>query len=238
MEAGPDGQSRVVVRAISTSYEGTLGEIALADPIAWVPSDRSVALTQSNADRLCGGFEVEGHWFCDAAAQPLALKHGHETIANIALIDPVSSDGYYRARQDFRQIAPVLLRHDGAQSFLEQRGKKQAGKAYRGALRLDWAEGQLIYRPSPNGPVIHALFTLPLDPRFGDDRMFGSDMLAALCGVACDLQSDLKGWLVSTPEEDNCAILIDHEIGNDRASIVMPLVKTIQGHTAQTNMAV
>lgn len=237
METGPNGQSRVMVRAISKSYEGTLGEIALADPIAWVPSDRSVALTQPGADRLCGGFEVEGHWICDAASQPLTLSHGHETMANIALLDPLSSDGYYRARQDFRQIAPVLLLRDAAQSFLEQRSKKQAGKAYRGGLRLDWTDNHLIYRPNPNWPVSHALFTLPIDPRFGDDRMFSSDMLAALCAVACDLQSDLKGWLISTPEEDNCAIFIDHEIGHDRASIVMPLVKTMQGHATQTNIA-
>lgn len=237
MEAGPDRQSRVVVRAISTAYEGTLGEIALADPIAWVPSDRRIALTQPETDRLCAGFEVEGHWVCVAASQPLKLSHGHETMASIALLDPLSSEDYYRTRQDFRQVAPVLLHHDASRSFLEQRGKRQAGRAYRGALRLDWADDQLIYRPNPDWPVSHALFTLPLDPCFSDDRMFGSDMLAALCAVACDLQSDLTGWLVSTPEEDNCALLIDHEIGHDRASIIMPLVKTMQGHTAQTNVA-
>lgn len=235
METGPDRQSGVVVRAISKAYEGALGEIALSDPIAWVPSDRSVALTQPDADRLCGGFEVEGHWVCDAASQPLTLSHGHETVVGITLFDPLSHEGYYRTRQDFRQVAPVLLLYDAAQSFLERRGKKQTGKAYRDALRLDWADNQLIYRPDHNWPVSHALFSLPVDPCFGDDRMFSSDMLAALCAVACDLQSDLKGWLVSTPEEDNCAILIDHEIGHGRASIVMPLVKTAQGHTTQTN---
>lgn len=67
--------------------------------------------------------------------------------------------------------------------------------------------------------------------------MFDSDMLASLCTAACDLKSNLKGWLVSTPEEDNCAILIDQEVGEDRATMVMPLVTTIQRHTTQTNIA-
>jgi hypothetical protein len=236
-ETAASGQSCVIVRALSNGYEGAMGEVVLTDPIAWVPSDRTVALLQSQADRLCGGFEVEGHWVCDAASEPLALSHSHETVANIELVDPLATEGYYRTRNDFQKIAPIMLLHDAAQSFLEQRNKKQPDKAYRGALRLDWIDDQLIYRPNPNWPVSHSLFTLPLDPRFGDDRMFSSDMLAALCTVACDLQTDLEGWLVSTPEEDSCAILIDQEVGDDHAYIVMPLVKTIQGHTTQTNVA-
>lgn len=238
-ETGPDGKARVIIRAVSTSYEGALGEIALADPIAWIPHDRTVALAQFGVDRFCGGFELEGHWVCDAASQPLTLSHSNETVSSISLLDPFSGNGYYRARQDFQQITPILLLHDTARSFLEQRAKKQpVAKAYHGALRLGWEDGQLTYKPSPNWPVNHALFTLPIDPSFGEDRMFDSDMLAALCTAACDLQSDLNGWLVSTPEEDNCAILIDHQIGNDRALFIMPLVKTMQGHTTQTNIAV
>lgn len=236
-ETGTDGKSHVVVRAISSHYEGALGEVALADPVAWVPSDRSVALGQADADRLCDGFELEGHWLCDASSGPLILAHSGKAAPSVALLDALPDHAYYRARQDFQRIVPIMLSRDAAESFLKQRNRQSAGKAYRGALRLDWEDGHLSYRPNPNGPVRHVLFSLPTDPSFGDDRMFDSDLLAALCTAACDLRSDLKGWLVSTPEEDNCAILIDHVMDRDRASIVAPLVKTMQGHTTQTNIA-
>ncbi len=236
-DTGADGKPCVVVRAISTRYEGALGEVALANPVAWVPSNRSVALGQADAERLCNGFELEGHWLCDAASRPLILTHSGEAAPSVWLLDAFPDHAYYRARQDFRRIAPIMLSRDAAESFLKQRNSQSAGKAYRGVLRLDWEGGQLFYRPSSHGPVRHALFSLPADPSFGDDRMFDSDLLAALCTAACDLRADLKGWLVSTPEEDNCAILIDHEVDKDRAFIVMPLVKTMQGHAAQTNSA-
>lgn len=235
-EIGLDGKAHSAVRALSTRYEGALGEVALAEPVAWVPADRAIVFTQSNAEHFCHGFELDGHWLCDASAQPLKLTHGGMETPSVTLRDDVPAQTYYRIRQDFRQTAPILLLHDGAAGFLKERSKKRStSKAYQGALRLSWDEGQLVYCPTLG--VRHPLFTLPVDPSFGDDRMFDSDMLASLCTAACDLKSNLKGWLVSTPEEDNCAILIDQEVGEDRATMVMPLVTTIQRHTTQTNIA-
>lgn len=236
VEAGENGKPCVAVRAISTRYEGTLGEVALADPITWVPTDRSLALAQPDVLRFCDGFEGEGDWHYDAASQPLVLTHDGDAFPSVALRDAIPDHTYYRTRQDFQRIAPIILSCAAAKGFLEDR-EQASGKAYRGALRLKWESGCLTYQPVPDWPVKHDLFSLRDDPLFGDDRMFDADMLADLCKAASDLKSDLHGWLVSTPQEDNCAILLDQEIDNDCVSIVMPLVKTTQRHTTQTNIA-
>ncbi|MCJ2189022.1 hypothetical protein [Novosphingobium beihaiensis] len=238
-ETGPDGAVSTVVRVISTAYEGTLGEVALSVPIEWVPEEGTVAFTQANAESFCRGFEIEGRWLCDVSSTPLTLNHSDNPASQVTLIDGIPEATFYRARRDFLQVAPLKLLHDAAKGFLEERGRKQSIEgAYRGALPLTWDNGHLEYRPSPNWPSKHELFELQSDPALGDDRMFSAEMVASVCQTAVDLKSDIVGWLVSTPEEDTCAIMFDYGMGKDRASVVMPLVKTRQCHTTQTNCAV
>ena len=236
-ETALDGTVSTVVRAISTAYEGTLGEVVLAAPIEWVPEEGTGAFTQANADSFCQGFEIEGRWLCNVSSTPLTLTHSDNPASQVTLLDRIPAATHYRARQDFRKMAPLKLLHDAAKGFLEERGRKQSiDGAYRGAITLAWDNGHLIYQCSPNWPSKHELFELQSDPALGDDRMFSAGMLASVCQTAVDLKSDVVGWLVSTPEEDACAIMFDYGMGKDRASVVMPLVKTQQCHTTQTNV--
>lgn len=232
-----DGSVAVMVRAISTAYEGPLGEALLSDMLDWVPADGLLALGQSDAVRFCEAFTLSGVWAFDGRV----LTHDAATVADIMLLDSIPAvpkgKSYFKRRADFQQIAPVIVECDAAVGFQGQCRRNAKGKAYRGVLTLDWTGQHLRYQPYAAGGASHDLFGLSIDPKFGDDRMFGCDMLVGLCGIADELQSDLTGWLVSTPEEDNCAMLIDHVVGKDRINIVMPLVKTANGHTTQTNVA-
>ncbi|AOG00139.1 hypothetical protein BSY18_3392 [Blastomonas sp. RAC04] len=236
-KANEYGGSAVMVQAISTAYEGALGEILLGDMIDWVPIDGILAFGQSEAARFCEAFAISGSWKFDGSV----LVHDEATVADIDLLDslPAVPKGkfYFQRRADFRQIAPFIVEFDGAVGFLGQCRRNAKGKAYRGVLTLDWTGQHLRYQPYAAGGASHDIFGLSIDPKFGDDRLFGCDMLVGLCDVADEIQSDLTGWLVSTPEEDNCAMLIDHMAGKDRINIVMPLVKTANGHTTQTNVA-
>ncbi|WAC22930.1 hypothetical protein [Blastomonas sp. SL216] len=232
-----DGGVAVMVRAISTAYEGPLGEVLLGDMIDWVPADGLLALGQSDAVRFCEAFTLSGGWAFDGRM----LAHDAATVADIILLDSIPAvpkgKSYFKRRADFQQIAPIIVECDGAVGFQGQCRRNAKGKAYRGVLTLDWTGQHLRYQPYAAGGASHDIFGLNIDPKFGDDRMFGCDMLVGLCAIADELQSDLTGWLVSTPEEDNCAMLIDHVAGKDRINIVMPLVKTANGHTTQTNVA-
>lgn len=236
-QTNQDGGGAVIVQAISTAYEGPLGEVLLGDAIDWVPPAGLLGVGQSDAARFCEAFALSGGWSFDGRA----LVHDEATVADIMLLDSVPAvpkgKSYYQRRTDFKQIAPVIFECDGALGFQDQCRRSAKGKAYRGVLTLDWTGQHLRYQPHKAGGASHDVFGLSIDPKFGDDRMFGCDMLVGLCGVADEIQSDLTGWLVSTTEEDNCAILIDHVAGKDRINIVMPLVKTANGHTTQTNVA-
>jgi len=233
-----EGHAVVKVRAISTDYEGSRGEILLYDMIAWVPAEGLLAFGQSDATRFCDAFAINGAWTCDGHT----MVHDEQTIADITLLDgipAVPKDGrYFERRADFQKVAPLTINYDGAVSFREQYQRNTSRKAYRGALSLKWTGDYLRYQPHAVGGASHDVVRLTVDPEFGDDRLFGSDMLAGVCGVTGELQSDVTGWLVSTPEEDSCAIFIDHEAGKDRVRLVMPLIKNAQGHATQTNIAV
>ena len=239
VETGNDGQDRVFVRAISTGYEGTLGEVAIAEKLAWIGTGQILAMTQEAAKIFCDGFELDGHWTYSGNNEKMSLTHSSAALPHILLLEAVpTTKSYYRARTDTRRCDPIIFHCDEARKFLSAMGKKApVAGAYSGALRLRWEEGKLVYQASANWPVIHPLFSIPSDPEFADDRMFSCEMLAQISTAVCDLKADLKGWLVSTKEEDICAIQFDHHLDKDHISLLMPLIKTTSGHTTQTNFA-
>jgi len=232
-EAG--GKERAVLQAMSSAYSGPLGEIEIDENPEWLVDDFPVVFTHSTARAFDKGFEVEGNWYAQLEIGHLLISHSHADLQPIIAPTTLPAVDFYVTRSDFRQSAPMTLNLDGARSFLTgKKGKCAVKGAYAGALALAWVDGHLRYRPASNWPAIHDVFAVHCDPAMPKERLFPADTLAALCSAGDMLGQDLSVWLISTPEEADCAIMLDDTVDRDGMRVVLPLAISLRGDLTQT----
>lgn len=231
-----DGRKHTVLQAMSTAYSGPLGEIKIGENFDWLVDELDVVFTHSTARAFSKGFDIEGHWQAELADGQVTFGHTHIAVQPIAAPTALPDAPYNVSRSDFRQDAPMTLKLDAARGFLAARkGKSPVKGAYSGPLALFWNDGYLSYRAAPNWPVVHDLFDMHRDPALPAERLFSADALADLCAMSDGLGEDIRVWLVSTPEEKDCAIMVDDTIDGDAIRLVVPLAISVRGDLTQTN---